>query len=129
MKKVTAAIIMQNGKILLTRRGPSEKLAGYWEFPGGKVEQGESLQECLKRELYEELGIETYISDVISESEYHYDHGSFRMFGLMADILSGELTLHVHDQYDWSKVEDLLSYNLAPADVPIAEKVMMLFGG
>jgi 8-oxo-dGTP diphosphatase len=70
MKTVTAAINIRDQKVLLTRRGKSEKLAGYWEFPGGKVEDGETLQECLERELLEELGVAAVIGEVMAKSEY-----------------------------------------------------------
>ena len=98
MKTVTAAIIIRDQKVLLTRRGPSEKLAGYWEFPGGKVEDGEALQECLGRELFEELGVAAVIGEVMAESEYHYDHGSFLLVGMYANLLSDGITLTVHDK-------------------------------
>ena len=69
---------------LITRRGPDSKLAGYWEFPGGKVEEGETRRECLERELYEELGIQAHAGEEIAESEYHYDHGAFLIIAIEA---------------------------------------------
>ena len=129
MKTVTAAIIIRDQKVLLTRRGPSEKLAGYWEFPGGKIEDEETLEDCLRRELSEELGVDAVIGEVVAESEYHYDHGSFLLVGMYASLLSDDLKLTVHDRAEWVPVEDLISYNLAPADVPIAEKIVSLYGG
>jgi 8-oxo-dGTP diphosphatase len=123
MKTVTAAIIVRDKKVLLTRRGPTEKLAGYWEFPGGKVETGESLADCLRRELQEELGVEADIGEVLAESEYHYDHGSFLLIGMYASLASNNLTLTVHDQADWVPINELLSYQLAPADIPLAMKL------
>jgi 8-oxo-dGTP diphosphatase len=121
MRVVTAAIIISDQKVLLTRRGPSEKLAGYWEFPGGKVEDEETLEDCLRRELHEELGVEAVIGEVMAESEYHYDHGSFLLVGMYASLSSKDLKLTVHDQAEWVPVEDLLSYQLAPADIPLAK--------
>jgi len=75
MQTVAAAIIIRDRCVLLTRRGPDEKLAGYWEFPGGKVEDGESLDACLERELQEELGVQSCAGDVLMECKYHYEHG------------------------------------------------------
>ncbi len=124
MKTVTAAIIIEDERILLARRGPAQQLAGYWEFPGGKVEEGESLEECLKREIHEELGLATDIGDVFAQSEYHYDHGAFRLIAMRAYIISGEIRLHVHDQAEWVPIPDLLNYDLAPADIPIAQKLI-----
>jgi 8-oxo-dGTP diphosphatase len=68
MKTVTAAIAIDKGRILLARRSQNEKLSGYWEFPGGKVEKGESLQDCLKKELKEELGVQAEIGEPTAES-------------------------------------------------------------
>ena len=63
-KIVTAAIVLQDNKVLLTRRALGQSLEGYWEFPGGKVEEGESLQECLKREIFEELGVQVMLGNI-----------------------------------------------------------------
>jgi 8-oxo-dGTP pyrophosphatase MutT (NUDIX family) len=70
MQNVTAAVIYNNGKVLLTRRAPGEKHAGWWEFPGGKIEEGETPEQCLARELTEELGIETVIGRLAAESVF-----------------------------------------------------------
>lgn len=123
MKVVTAAIVLQDGKALLTRRGPKEKLAGYWEFPGGKVENGESLAECLRRELHEELGVEAEIGEVMAQSEYRYDHGAFILVGLCAALKSNDLFLTVHDLAEWVPISDLLKYQLAEADIALAIKL------
>ena len=127
MKVVTAAIIINDKKVLLTRRGPSETLAGYWEFPGGKVEDGESLADCLRRELQEELGVDAEVGEVMAESEYHYDHGSFLLFGMYASLLSNDLKLTVHDKTEWVPVTELLSYELAPADIQLAKHLQAHF--
>lgn len=123
MKTVTAAIIRNGSKVLIARRGPKEKLAGFWEFPGGKVEDGETLQECLRRELLEELNIHTRVLEVIAENEYHYDHGAIKLVALTAEIMSGEITPTVHDLVEWAEITTLLDYKLAPADIPIAAKL------
>jgi len=120
-KLVTAAIIIDSGKVLLTRRGPSEKLAGFWEFPGGKVEQGESLQDCLERELKEELGIVSVVGRELTRSEYTYPHGAFTLIALESKIVDGDISLSVHDRAEWVEINNLLDYKLAPADIPIAK--------
>jgi 8-oxo-dGTP diphosphatase len=76
---VTAAIIQKRDYVLLARRSPGEKLAGFWEFPGGKVEKGESPEESLARELREELGIGVKVGPKCVEILHQYDHGSFRI--------------------------------------------------
>jgi 8-oxo-dGTP diphosphatase len=126
MKTVTAAIICDAGRVLLTRRGPAEKLSGLWEFPGGKVEAEETLEQCLTRELLEELGLEVSVGGVVAESVYSYAHGSIRLVAMEATILSGHLTLTVHDQAEWVLPEAFVQFALAPADVPIATAVQRL---
>lgn len=129
MKLVTAAIIYQDGKVLLTRRGPGEKLAGFWEFPGGKIEHGETYQECLTREIKEELNLQIEVGEVLTTSTYKYEHGEIHLIALEASILSGKIELTVHDKYEWVAPTDLVFYKLAPADIPIAERLPELLNG
>ena len=124
MKLVTAAIIRDGKNILVVRRGLGEKLAGFWEFPGGKVEQSETLQECLERELFEELNIATKVSGIVAVSDYKYENGSIKLIALEAEILHGELTLSVHDKLEWLPPNEILGLKLAPADIPIAQALL-----
>ncbi|MGV1098928.1 MFS transporter [Thiovibrio sp. JS02] len=124
MKTVTAAIIVKNDRVLLTRRKEGEKLSGYWEFPGGKVEDGETLQECLERELQEELGVAARAGDVFAESVYHYAHGKIKLIGLETELLDHEFHLRVHDRAEWVPARNLLEFQLAPADIPLARKIL-----
>jgi 8-oxo-dGTP diphosphatase len=123
---VTAAIIRKEGCVLLARRNPGEKLAGFWEFPGGKVEVGETTEDSLARELTEELGIVAQIGEKLAESSYAYEHGTFRIIAYSVDRISGEPSPNEHDRLDWVKVEELTSYQLLPADIPIAESLKKL---
>ena len=125
LQTVTAAIIEREDKVLIARRSPNSKLAGMWEFPGGKVELGESLQECLVRELNEELGIKVVVGRLLISSEYHYEHGSFRIHAFEADWVSGDISLRDHDLIEWVTLEEIASYSLLPADIPIAEKLKL----
>ena len=122
MKIVTAAIIRSGEKLLIARRKIGQKLEGYWEFPGGKIEEGESPQECLIRELFEEFGISTLVGEVLTESEYHYDHGAIKLLALDVTEVNGELVLTVHDSIEWVTADTILDYKLAPADIPIAKE-------
>ena len=124
MKVVTAAIIQDQGRFFVARRGPGEKLAGLWEFPGGKVEPGETLQEGLKREIAEELGVEAIVGDVVTESHYKYEHGEILLVALQTEIKGKDIKLSVHDQEDWLSPEQILALELAPADIPIAKFLM-----
>jgi 8-oxo-dGTP diphosphatase len=125
-KVVTAAIIRTNGSVLLARRSSGEKLAGFWEFPGGKVEDGETSEECLARELQEELGIQTFIGRKCAESSHQYEHGNFRIVAYFVQWLAGDLRPRVHDRVEWVKIRDLGEYQLLPADNPIAAVVQNL---
>lgn len=119
-KEVSAAIIFQDDKVLIARRAPDQKLAGYWEFAGGKKEAGETIEDCLVRELREELGVHVLPMRIVGTSDYSYEHGQIRLIGIEARILSGDLHPTVHDKLQWVAPEDLTSYRLAPADIPLA---------
>lgn len=123
MRTVAAALILQDNQILLARRAPGQKHAGYWEFPGGKQEPGETLQHCLEREMREEFLIECKAGDIFQRSIYHYAEGCIELVGIWTQLLSHQFTLTVHDQIDWIPLSELLKYNLTPADIPIAEQL------
>jgi len=127
MKIVTAAIIFDGAKVLIARRGPDEKMAGYWEFPGGKVENGETLHECLTRELREELGFHVQAFETIAESVYQYEHGIIKLIGIRVEIIEGEINATVHDAVMWVEINRLNDYLLAPADIPIALKLQQTY--
>lgn len=123
MEQVTAAVIIENGRLLLTRRARGQKLEGFWELPGGKVEPGESLEECLSRELQEELTMTTSVGEVVAETVYQYDHGAFRMIALRATRLSG-FALSVHDDHVWARAADIVRMRLAPADIQLVDQLL-----
>ncbi len=127
MKDVTAAVIFSEGKVFIARRAPGENSAGGWEFPGGKIEKGETPQECLKRELYEELGIKTEIGEFVAESIYEYPKGAIRLLAYRAEIIGGEMKLSVHDAYSWAPIEELHKYGLLPADVSVADRLAKIY--
>ncbi len=124
MKDVTAAIIIKDNVVFIARRASGEKFAGGWEFPGGKVEANETPEECIQRELYEEFGIKTKAQEFLAESIYEYSTGSIRLLAYAVEVISGTVTLSVHDEYKWVSVDSLLDYDLLPADIPIAKKIM-----
>jgi len=124
LKEVSAAIIEKNGLILITRRAKDEKLAGFWEFPGGKREASETIEQCLVRELKEELDVEVVTNGILGESDYHYSGGAIKLIGVYARIVSGDIKMTVHDSFEWVSPKDLLSYELAPADVPLAKMLI-----
>ncbi len=122
--RVTAAIIRRPGQILLARRQAGDHLAGHWEFPGGKIEDGETPEECLARELEEEFGVGAEIGRFIAASRHAYDDREIELLAYEARLEPGEWTLGSHDDTRWVGMRELLSYDLAPADVPIAEALV-----
>jgi 8-oxo-dGTP diphosphatase len=89
MKSVTAAIIKRDGRYLLARRAPRENLAGFWEFPGGKIEANETPEDCLIRELREELQLETRVLEHFCNSVYQYEKGAINLMTCRTKILDG----------------------------------------
>ena len=124
MITVTAAIIRQGDTVLITRRKQGQRMAGYWEFPGGKLEDGETLQACLEREIDEELGWNIEAGTVVATNVHTYDRGDIYLVALEATIRSGSPILTVHDDLAWVPVAALLEYQLAPADIPIAKTLL-----
>lgn len=122
MISVTCAIIQNDAKILIARRAEDQKLAGWWEFPGGKVEDGESPEECLKRELAEEFGIQAEVGEFITSNKHHYDHISIELLAFHTRYIAGTFTLTDHDNIECISPAELLDYDLAEADVLIARK-------
>ena len=120
---VTAAILARDGKILIARRRSSDHLAGKWEFPGGKIEDGESPEECLRRELHEEFGVDTSIGEFLAESVYHYDHISIRLLAYRTLLGYGKLEPNDHDAYAWVTIDEMDAYDFAPADVPFVDRL------
>jgi 8-oxo-dGTP diphosphatase len=123
MKRVAAGILVKDGNVLIARRKPGQNNAGLWEFPGGKIEENETPQECLERELEEELGIRVKAGRILAESVDNSDHGPFAILAIEAELISGEITLGVHDAARWVGLEVLSSYRLAPADRELLDKI------
>lgn len=124
MIEVTAAIIEKDGKIMLARRQEGQHMAGYWEFPGGKIEQGEQAETCLIRELREELSIEVKIEAFVSDTEYQYPEKHVRLICYRVSIIKGQPLLNAHDKIVWVRPQEVLHYNLAPADIPIIQNYL-----
>jgi len=122
---VAAAIIIRADEVLVARRRPGLHLAGQWEFPGGKIEPGETAEQCLVRELREELGIDCRIESFLGESVYGYSKKTVQLLGYLGSFCEGTFRLEDHDEVRWVQVDDrLLALNWAPADIPLVESVI-----
>ena len=122
MLDVTAAIIEKEGRVLAARRRAGSHLAGYWEFPGGKLEEGETPEVCLRRELTEEFKIDSNIGLFVGESIYDYGTKVIRLMAYMVEHIEGEFELIDHDEMRWLSLDELNEVNWAPADIPLVEK-------
>lgn len=123
MKEVTAAIIMHDHLMLIAQRGPGQNLAGKWEFPGGKIEPGETPEACLTREIKEELDIDIEVVGFFAESIYRYEAGQIRLLAFTANWIGGELQAKEHSQIRWINREQLADFDFAPADRPFVEQL------
>mgnify|MGYP001822086210 FL=1 len=119
MIDVVAAVVMRNGKYMIARRAPGKHLAGYWEFPGGKIEEGESPEDSLQREIEEEFGVYAQVGAYLGENVHGYGDKTVRLMAYEATV---EQDIHQstdHDQIEWVELNQMDDYPLAPADVPL----------
>ena len=120
MIKVSCAIILNSiGKILVTQRSATMPLPLKWEFPGGKIETGETAEECLIREIKEELNIEIEITGSLSPNDHQYPNKLIRLIPFICRQTGGDLTLKEHAEYKWLDAKDLLDLDWAEADVGV----------
>lgn len=118
MINVVAGILMnEKEEILIAKRKEEKHLGGYWEFPGGKIENGETPEESLIRELKEEMNITIKVKDYFGENIYKYERGTIKLIAYFCEIVEGNITLTDHSEYKWIKKEDLNQYKLALADI------------
>lgn len=122
---VIAAVIEKDGCILIAKRKRGKQHPGKWEFPGGTLEQGETHEQCLKRELQEELAVAVEVGDIVCMSEYRYTSDwTIRLFAYRATIISGDLTLNDHEEIRWVEPAGLTKYDFPEADGPVLEKLI-----
>ena len=124
--KVTCAIITIQDKILAVQRSRTMNLPMKWEFPGGKIEPGETEIECIKREIREELSIEIEVQGRLTPSVYQYPTFTIELIPYTAIHVSGELKLKEHHDYLLLDKAELMSLDWAEADWPIVYEIMEL---
>ena len=120
--KVVAAVIKDNGRIFATQRGYGD-FKGGWEFPGGKIEEGETPQEALKREIREELDTEIVVGDLIDTIEYDYPTFHLSMDCFWCKIVNGDLILKEHQAARWLDKDTITDVQWLPADIELVEKI------
>lgn len=125
--KVVAAVIKRNNKIFVTQRGYGEFKDG-WEFPGGKVEKGETKEEALIREIKEELDTVIKVDSYLDTIEYDYPDFHLSMDCFVCSIVEGHLVLKEHEDSKWIKKEEIDTLNWLPADLIILDKVKEMMG-
>lgn len=127
MKKVDvvgAVIINEEGQILCALRSSQMSLPGLWEFPGGKIEQGETPEETLVREIREELECEIEVGEFIADDVYEYPSVAVRLITYFAKVTGGVPIPKEHERLEWVDREELLKLEWAPADIPTIKKLM-----
>ena len=120
--EVVAGIIKDGDKIFATQRGYGEFKDG-WEFPGGKMEPGETPQEALARELKEELAVDVNVGEFLCTVDYDYPTFHLTMHCFYCSVIGGELTLLEHEASKWLKMTELHSVNWLPADVEVVAEL------
>jgi 8-oxo-dGTP diphosphatase len=121
---VTCAIIEHQGKVLGVQRGEHMSLAYKWEFPGGKVEPGETYRECLARELVEELNVEVNIYDELEYCDQPYPERIIRLIPFICEISGGYFTLTEHHAHKWLEPHELHTLDWAPADLKVIDNYL-----
>jgi len=127
MKRVAAGVIICHNKVLIAQRKHGKDLEFFWEFPGGKIEAGETPEECLHREIMEEFNMEVRVGKFFMETAYDYSFGQFVLEVYFAACPDPEIPdLFEHEQARWVNVKELPEYDFSPADVPVVEALQKL---
>lgn len=124
MKEVTAAIIRDRDKILICQRAVDDECAMLWEFPGGKREKGEILEECILREIREELELDIKVLGIFTTSIYHFKGNQIHFTVYNAAVIGGIMKLNVHNAGQWVTVKELAGYEFMPADIEFVKKIV-----
>lgn len=122
--EVVAAVIQKDNKIFCAQRNLTKSMGGKWEFPGGKIEEGETNEEALVREISEEFDTDIVVDKYIMTVEHDYPTFHITMHAYLCSLVYGELTLKEHNDSIWLTKENLLTLDWADADKPIVNKLI-----
>lgn len=120
---VVGAVITMNGLVMCAQRGQDGNLAGLWEFPGGKIELGESKQAALAREITEELGCTVEVGREVTTTTHEYEFGEVTLTTFYCRLVAGTPTLTEHVAIKWLRPDDLDTIPWAPADIPAVDMI------
>jgi 8-oxo-dGTP diphosphatase len=120
---VVGAVIVRDGLVFCAQRGPGSALGGMWEFPGGKLEPGESAEAALEREIREELACRVIVGDEITSTAYEYEFGIVHLTTYYCELAEGEPAISEHKAALWLPPSMLDSIEWAPADMPAVDLV------
>jgi len=121
--EVSAALIFRNGKILITQRHAKSHLGGFWEFPGGKCEPGETFEQCLAREIHEELGVEITAGELFEDITHAYPEKTVRLKFFVCKLISGEPQPLDCAAFKWVEKAELAGFKFPAADARLLEKL------
>lgn len=124
MRQVTAALFESQGRILLARRKPGRHMGSLWEFPGGKVDPGESAEAGLARELAEELGVAVRVGPFVGSVRFQVEAQRYELLLYRVEHLSGEFQLHEHEEIRWVAPAEIDSYALVDSDRELARRYL-----
>lgn len=121
--RVTAAVIVNDGMLLIAKRKPMARLPNLWELPGGKVEPNEAPEECLIREIKEEFDINITVGEYLGSNIHAYDFGTIELMAYRSNWEDGDLILKDHDEIRWVFTHELDQFDFTPADITFVNRL------
>lgn len=121
---VAAVILDERNRVLIAQRKQTDSQGGLWEFPGGKLKASETPEQCLIREIKEELGLSITVGNIFSAVNHAYSDKSILLLAYHCRIVGGTIQLKEHQDAKWVKLGELLNFNLSAADIPVAKKLI-----
>lgn len=122
--RVVGAVFCAENRVLACRKAPGKSLAGSWEFPGGKIEAGETPKQALAREIAEELSLTAHVGEKVTTTTYEYDFATIELTTYFCSIIEGTPRLTDHDEARWVTADEATQLQWAPADIPAVEKIV-----